>query len=51
MHSRIFGMVEKDYYDNHKDEHDWELDYDEEATPENTIVFDMCMDILKSVKK
>lgn len=31
MHSRIFGMVEKDYYDNHKDEHDWELDYDEEV--------------------
>lgn len=27
MHSRIFGIVKKDYYDNHKDEHDWELSW------------------------
>lgn len=25
MHSRIFGIVKKYYYDNHRDEHDWEL--------------------------
>lgn len=31
MHSRIIGLVEKDYYDNHKDEHSWELYYDDEV--------------------
>lgn len=29
MHSRIFGIVERDYYDNNKDNFDWELDYDD----------------------
>lgn len=27
MHSRIFGLIEKDYYDNHKDEHNWKLSW------------------------
>ena len=25
MHSRIFGLIEKDFYDNHKAEYDWKL--------------------------
>ena len=27
MHSRIMGIVEKNYYDEHKDEHDWKLSW------------------------
>ncbi len=27
MHSRILGIVEKDYYEEHKDEHDWKLSW------------------------
>lgn len=29
MHSRIFGIVERDYYDKNIDKFDWELDYDD----------------------
>ena len=29
MHSRILGFVEKDYYDSHKDSHDWELYFED----------------------
>ena len=28
MHSRIFGVTEKEYFDTHQEEHDWELNYD-----------------------
>lgn len=28
MHSRIIGITEKQYFDTHQDEHDWELNYD-----------------------
>ena len=28
MHSRIIGMIDKQYFDTHQDEHSWELDYE-----------------------
>lgn len=29
MHSRIVGMIEKDFYDQHIDDYSWKLDYDD----------------------
>ena len=33
MHSRIFGIVEKNYYEKHKNDYDWKLDMFEDETP------------------
>lgn len=33
MHSRIFGIVEKNYYEKHKNDYDWKLDMFEYETP------------------
>ena len=33
MHSRIFGIVEKNFYDENIDNYNWNLDIFEEETP------------------
>lgn len=33
MHSRIFGIIENNYYEKHKNDYDWKLDMFEYETP------------------